>query len=280
MNISINISGKINPLILDILKSINTVAGELSVPFFLVGAMVRDIIYEYHYGIKTTRATKDIDIGIRILDISKFSLFIDSLINKYSFEKTNLIHRIRKYGIQLDIIPFGQVAGNNFQVAFPGISNIITVLGFEEAYSNSLEVLICDNPILNIKIPFIPSLVAMKLISWDDKYPDRGKDAKDIIFMLKNYEDLKEIKDRLYEIENFILREEGFDLSKASIRLLGKDITKIFDKNTLVKIRQIITTETSDDAFKLVKDMSENPIHDNEDILAILRKLKQGLFNK
>jgi predicted nucleotidyltransferase len=270
----LNISGKINSLFVDILSTMNTVAVELDIPFFVVGATARDIIYEHCYGIVAIRRTKDIDIGIRILDSNKFSLLISTLISSHGFEKTEQTYRIKKNGILVDVIPFGPIAAAEMNI---DLGSIMSVLGFEEAYSHSQTMRINDAPVLDIRIPIVPGLLVMKLIAWDEKYPSRKKDAQDLLFIMKHYEDT-DVKERLYTTEAALLTEEKFDCRNASIRLLGRDIVRILDGKTLTKIKQILVTETSEDAYKLVKDMRET-IFDNDKIFALLEKLKQGLFD-
>ncbi|OGS21128.1 MAG: hypothetical protein A3J83_00720 [Elusimicrobia bacterium RIFOXYA2_FULL_40_6] len=272
----LNISGKIDPLLINVLSTISTIAKKLDIPFFLVGAMARDIIYEHCYEIKPPRATKDIDIGIRIPDLSKFDLLAGTLTSSCGFDKTNLIYRYKRNEIILDIIPFGPIANADMKIEYHPKDNIfLSVLGFEEAYRYSPAIRINDNPELDIKIPTIPGLFVMKLISWEEKYPDRKKDAQDMLFMLKNYEFTD--TDRLYESEETLLKEEKFDVHKANIRLLGRDIVKMSNKKTITKVRQILTNETSENSYKLRSDMQEFLYKDNEEILVFLKKLKQGL---
>ena len=43
-NISFNLSGKIDPLLVDVISLIDQEAAGLGIPFFIVGAMARDIV--------------------------------------------------------------------------------------------------------------------------------------------------------------------------------------------------------------------------------------------
>jgi len=55
--ISKDISGKIEEPVVDVIAMINTVAGQLGIPFFLVGAKARDIFFSALFDIPTQRAT-------------------------------------------------------------------------------------------------------------------------------------------------------------------------------------------------------------------------------
>ena len=61
-----DISGRIDQEIISILSNITEVAKELGIPFFVVGAFARDVIFEHIHGIPTARATRDIDIGVEV----------------------------------------------------------------------------------------------------------------------------------------------------------------------------------------------------------------------
>ncbi len=76
----------------------------------------------------------------------------------------------------------------------------------------------------------------MKLISWNEKYPDRTKDAEDLLFIMENYVDVID-QNILYVKEATLLEEEDFDNQIACIRLLGRNIAKISNTDTLNKIK-------------------------------------------
>ncbi len=57
MNTSLDISNTISdPIIVDLLSETATIAAGLEIPFFVVGAMARDMVLWHGFGIRTTRA--------------------------------------------------------------------------------------------------------------------------------------------------------------------------------------------------------------------------------
>jgi predicted nucleotidyltransferase len=60
-SISINISGRIDPERIAVLRGIKDVADELGIRFFVVGAFARDVIFEHIHRIPAPRITEDID---------------------------------------------------------------------------------------------------------------------------------------------------------------------------------------------------------------------------
>ncbi|MBL7196115.1 MAG: hypothetical protein ISS64_07460 [Desulfobacterales bacterium] len=107
----IDLSKNTDPLIANCLKAIKSVAEELDIDFFVVGAVVRDLILGQLYGLPTGLETKDIDLGITVKDWEHYQKMKDRLISTGSFssdEKT--VHRlIYKNSCPVDIIPFGSV---------------------------------------------------------------------------------------------------------------------------------------------------------------------------
>jgi predicted nucleotidyltransferase len=66
--ISHNLTGKIDKKTVTLLSEIDTIALDLKLAFFIVGATARDILLQHAHGIYTTRATLDVDIGVFFSD--------------------------------------------------------------------------------------------------------------------------------------------------------------------------------------------------------------------
>ncbi len=157
----------------------------------------------------------------------------------------------------------------------------MSVLGFREAYEYSITMRLRRDPVLDIKFPALPGLVLMKIISWDEKYPERRKDAEDLLFIMHRYEDTGNI-DRLYGEEQSMLEEEGFDSRLAGIRLLGRDMAKIADPQTINAVKEILAKKTAEQSrHRLVADMLKGsfmPGERFEGILHQVEKLKEGFW--
>ena len=62
-----DISAKIDdPLIVDVLTNVSAVAAHIGIPFFTVGAMARDLVLWYGFGVKPGRATRDVDLAFSV----------------------------------------------------------------------------------------------------------------------------------------------------------------------------------------------------------------------
>lgn len=278
-NILIDISGKLDNSYISAIKEIKKVADSLKISFFIVGALARDIIMEYFYGIKAPRRTMDIDLGIRVSSWSQFDQLINALELTEKFKKLKEKHRVVYKDIVIDIIPFGGISDENEKINWPpGNDVIMSVLGFNEVYNNSTLVRLQNNPIIEVKILTLPGLAILKLIAWKDNFPNRSKDAEDLLFIMKNYENAG-IFDKLYGSELQLLESEDFDNQIAGIVLLGKEMSKICTNKTIEYLRKIIDEETSENSDdNLIKDMMLIRRDDFNRILFLLRKLKEGIY--
>jgi len=192
----------------------------------------------------------------------------------------SLIKRLLFGDVSIDIVPFGPIAGEDKRITWPPEQEfIMSIMGFQEAYENSITVRLNKTPDLDIKLPTLPGIALMKIISWEEKYPSRQKDAEDLLFIMQQYEDAGN-RERLYEEEQLLLQEEGFDQQIASIRMLGKDMAKIADLDTAERITSILDEETKEKSkYRLVTDMLKNLLRDDkkfDEILNQLLKLKEG----
>jgi predicted nucleotidyltransferase len=281
----LNLSGKIDPQTIEVLSIISHEAAALKIPFFVIGAFARDLILEYYHKIKPTRKTIDLDLGIKVAVWEDFDKLINRLSreSKFSPDPERNSQRIYLGEFPVDIVPFGDVSDDQQNIFWPPDKAVkMSVAGFQEVYESSISVKLSENPELVIKIPTLPGLAILKIISWNEKYPERNKDALDLLFIMKNYQDTG-IDDRLYQEES-MLKEEAFDFQNASIRLLGKDMAMLVTGDTYRIVKDILENETrSDNENRLANSMIATKFdYDKqlESIMQKLSKLNQGFNDK
>ena len=278
-NILIDISGKLDNSYIDVIKEIKKIADSLGIPFFIIGALARDIIMEYFYKIKAPRMTSDIDLGIKVSNWEQFKELINKIELTKKFKKLQEKHRVIYNNIMIDIVPFGGISDNNERISWPPENEVVmSVMGFLEVYNYSTLVRLHNNPKLEVKIPTLPGLAILKLFAWKDNFPNRSKDAEDLLFIMKNYENAG-ISDKLYGSELQLLESEDFDNQIAGIVLLGKEISKICTNQTIEYLKRIMDEETSENSdYNLITDMLLLKRDDFSRILYLLKKLKDGIY--
>ena len=280
----LDLSGKIDGITVEFLETIADMAESLNVPFFVVGAMARDIILVQGYGIVTGRATEDIDLAVQVSDWNCYERLREALITTGNFrcEKKQAQRLVYKELHQIDIIPFGAIAGQDGCLSWPPEHNtIISTLGFREAYSNSITVRMKARPVIDIQFVSLPGLALLKIISWNDNPLRRKKDAEDLLFLMRKYLDGGNQK-RLWEEERDLVGE-NFDYTRASSKLLGRDIAKILSPDIKEAVVKILEKETGEqNQYRLVEDMMGR---DEESgtfgiVLELLEDLKTGILER
>jgi len=283
----LNLSGKIDKLTIELFEDISKVAKSMNIDFFVVGATARDIILTYGYEIKTIRATNDIDLAVQVVNWEQYENLKKALITDEKFTITRELQRLEYDGrLLIDILPFGVIADKDGSFFWPPEHEVkMNLLGFKEAYENAINIKLRERPVLYIKFASLPGLAIMKLISWDDKYPERGRDAKDLGFIMRNYLDAGNDK-RLFDGEIDIidrLNETGdVDYQKAGVRLLGRDMANIAGAETKKKIIEILMRETRDkNRYRLVENMMDNysgSSENFEEYIELLEQMKLGVL--
>jgi len=225
----LNISKKIDKLDLEILLKVKAIANKLQIDFFIVGAYVRDIILNYIYNIEIYRKTNDIDFGVRVATWEQYIMLIKQL-EKLEFKKDErIIHRYTYKGMLIDFIPFGDVTSNESTITWPdNDKKEMNVMGFDDAYLNTEDILIQADPDITIKAATVECLVILKLFAWNDRTIDRrlsdarllGRDIAKIASskVIKNILELLH-SDKLYMLASEMSQYEGILLENEDDKL-------------------------------------------------------------
>ena len=269
-----------------LLETIADLAESLSVPFFVVGAMARDIILTQGYGIETGRATQDIDLGVQVSDWDGYERLREGLVEtgKFRPDKKQAQRLLYEELFPIDVIPFGTIADPDDCLSWPPEHDTkMSTLGFEEAYQTSITVRVRAKPVLDIKFVSLPGLALLKIISWYDNHRRRDKDAQDLLLLMSTYLDAGN-QERLFNEEADLVEGEDFDYVRAGSRLLGRDIASILNPKTKETVIEVLNLETGEqDRYRLVGNMiNRNAVLDDtfEQNLQLLEQLKIGILER
>lgn len=213
----------------------------LGIEYFVVGAAARDLIMENVFGIRSPRATLDVDIAIFIENWDEFYMVRRYLEKHHHYQDVNnSIHRLQSalYG-KLDMIPFGGIEGGSRQADWPPeYSTIIDLTGFKEAFADAVRIEVI--PQTFVQVASLAGLALLKLNAWAER-THLSKDAHDLAFIMLNYIDAGN-SERFYEEESDLLIE-NFDYACASARLLGRDIVSLIKKEHRNKFLNFIVSK-------------------------------------
>lgn len=279
----IDLSGKIDHLRLEAIDSIANVAASLEIPFFIIGAFARDLLLQQGHDIAIYRGTIDIDIGVKVSNWDKYGKLKKGLLETKKFIFTNEEQRLKyKNNLMIDLIPFGAISDNSHNIRWPSQETVICILGFEESFQHTQIVRLRSKPVLDVKIVTLAGLTIMKMLSWKDKYPERLKDAGDLLLIIRSYTDASNFERILNEMPD-LLESDDFDYIGAGARLLGRDIANTLTPETKKEILKILNKETGEqDRYRLIEDMMRSDSGkgiDFENILRLLEELKTGIHD-
>ncbi len=197
---------------------------ELSIDYYLIGAIARQIWYE-RAEIKF-RTTRDVDYAILIGSPFEYEAVRKYLIDNEDYQpvKENAFVLISPDGIQVDLLPFGEFESEgNVQIAGVGMTSI-RLDGMKEVYENGTEVVSFETG-YSFKAATLIGIVILKLVAYDDRPERRQKDAADIGNILFYFFDLHQ--DLIYEKHFDLFGKEERTLEKIAAIVLGREIYKI-----------------------------------------------------
>jgi len=281
-NSLLDLSGKIDPPLVEVFDAIAEVAATRGISYFVVGATARDMILSHGHGIASKRATVDIDLGVEVAEWDEFSALKDGLIATGQFESTRAAQRLLyRHSLPIDIVPFGPLEHANKEITWPPDHSVrMNVLGFEDAFRSVQVVRLRFDPVLDTPFATPAGLAVLKVIAWSDRTPRGNKDAGDLDFLMRNYMDAGN-QERLAEEHVDLLADDDFDYERAGARLLGRDMAKIMAPETRRVVLEILEQETGDrERYRLVENMmrSSTGLGDAfEEYLRFLVILKIGI---
>jgi len=256
-------------------RTLSVVSARLTIPFLVVGASARDLIFYHSHGLRIQRATTDVDFGIQVSSWDFFELVKKELIAE-GFSGTKSSHRLIRGDIYpIDIIPFGKISNADMNIEWPpNGDNVMSVLGFQEAYDNSNMIRISQEPDVFIPVATPAGLALMKLVAWRDRNRAlRKKDGLDLRYIFESYERLPNNQTRVFE-DVALLEKYEADIILIGAYLLGKDTKLIASEQSREFVAEIWSTNKSEEI--LAAEMCERISDEIEYALLLLGAFKKG----
>ncbi|MCC5924229.1 MAG: nucleotidyl transferase AbiEii/AbiGii toxin family protein [Crocinitomicaceae bacterium] len=217
-------------------QTLITVFEAFSIRYFLIGAQARNVHF-YRQGIKPMRGTRDIDFAVMVETIEDYNRLKNELLNN-GFETTLDPYRLNwKLGeTVIDLLSFGQIE-QDYTVNFDDRDIELSVLGFRELNEELEEYFIDQDQSVSIPVPPLHGIFILKLLSWDDKKPDREKDLVDLYQIIDNYWSF--VSDEAYE-KHLDLFTDDFETLITAARILGRNLKGTLSKSKVLQ-KKILT---------------------------------------
>jgi predicted nucleotidyltransferase len=219
------------------LRDFSAIAALNDVPFVIVGAGARLLIFNSRYGITSTRTTMDWDIAVQVADWETLEWLKSALTagTEPLFTQGRLMHRFKHIGgAVIDIIPFGGVESKDGIIVWPQDDKQMNVVGFHEVYLNAEHFDIGEGFFIPVATP--PGLAVLKILAFNDRH--RDDDIRDLYFILDNY-DKANNEARIFDELADLLSSGRLDYQSAKAYLLGLDVRRLIGPRTLKALLQI-----------------------------------------
>jgi len=281
----LDLSEKVDTAVVDAVAAVSRAANQVGVPCLIVGAAARDFLLEYACGIRTGRATEDVDFGVRVNSWSEYEKLVRELEQSAAFTRDKKKrHRFHApNSLLIDLVPFGPIAGTGRQIIWPPDEDRgMSVEGFESAMASAVEVLFRVDPPLVVRTASLPGLAVLKIISWDDGYPRRGRDAYDFYIIMNSYMETANL-DRLATDARDLATEPIPPLQEIGARLLGRDMANISDQSTARLVVAILHREQAEEGvLRLVTDMmvAAGASASVDEVLRLLQAVARGFSER
>lgn len=228
--------------------------------FLLVGAAARDLVMHHHHGIALQRATYDVDLAVAVPNWKAFDDLRRELQTRAGFEVVEGVeHRLRHPALgDVDLVPFGGVEVPDGSLPWPPDGDpVLNVLGFREAISTARIAALPTG--VEARVLAVPLMALLKVLAWED----RGrrvprKDASDLFFLIRNYEQAGN-SERIYDETSEVLGT--YDFEELSAWLLGRDAREFLRScpgsrpQFLATVRAVISRECDPEGtLRLVGD--------------------------
>src|SRR5947207_1011632 len=164
MMLSVRPDRPVDPLTLAVMREVDALLREQRLPYFLCGAMARDVVLQNVHGLETGIATRDVDFGVAVEDWQQFETIKAKLVETRKFHPApKMAQRLyykqdeKSAGYPLDIIPFGGVEAPPNSIAWPpGLDDVLNVTAYKEALATCIQVQVHDN--LVVPVVSLPAL--------------------------------------------------------------------------------------------------------------------------
>ena len=230
----------------EVLKLLSATLSAIGKEFFVVGATARDLLaMQLHE--ESKRKTEDLDITIAVKDWNEFDVVASALtgagFRRDSKKQQRFYHGKGKDEFSIDVVPYGGIAGKDGKFTWPKDADFeMSVLGFESALKHTVEITVDGE--YSFRIPTIPALFILKLISWADR-KSRGiyKDAEDMDFLQSIFYLPHSTDDDYIDAYNYVDDGDTFCLGATMIAIA---ISGILPMAELTELKKIVDGEVAE----------------------------------
>lgn len=219
---------------LEAVATLARVAKAYGLRTLLIGAFAREIVFDQQHGVRSYRATRDIDVGVHVATWTDYWAFISALVTAGFTHDTD--HKLRYLdGTELDLLPFGGVVDKNNQLTWMSGERVMSMDGFNSADAHGE---LRDVAGVQFRVANLSGLITLKLFAFRDRGTDlRSSDLGDLNYILTNASDA--LIERIYaELTPALI--EAVNYPELGPYLLGREIVTTVRPDEIEELIAII----------------------------------------
>lgn len=242
-----------------LIAAVASAAEALRINWMVTGAAGRVLLLESAYGLPQGRATEDVDLGVMVGNWDQYQALIERICQDADFQpdpKQRQRLRLRNDGL-LDLVPFGDIESRSRTIWWPPDDDFaMTVMGFRDAYAESIEVIADGIP---VRVVDPVGLMLLKLVAWAERrYTQPKKDAADMAYLMRHFSAILTEK-VLFDQHFATVEAAAFDVDLAASRVLGQKMASMAATDTREYVRNIVDRELKENVDStLVRELAEH----------------------
>jgi predicted nucleotidyltransferase len=236
-----------------VLAVLDVAAKGVGVDYLVVGATARNVLSMAWFGRLPSRATRDVDVAVAVPDWSAFRQLTAGLTPHGGTHAFTVA--LAGSSVEVDLVPYGGVEQPDRTVHLPD-DHDLNVLGLQEVFDAAVTARLPGG--IEVRVPTIPGLALLKIITWRDRRLLSRRDATDLDEIITWYAE-GPLLDQLYD-EVDTLGRYDFDVALAAAHRLGRHIALLAGRDCTTAVLAIL----GDDELRarLANDMGRPPTAD------------------
>jgi predicted nucleotidyltransferase len=236
-----------------VLAVLDVAAKAVGVDYLVVGATARNILSVAWFDRLPSRATRDVDVAVAVPDWPAFRQLTAGLTPRGGAHAFAV--PLAGSPVEVDIVPYGGVEEPDRTVHLPDDHNL-NALGIQEVFAAAATAQLPAGP--EVRVPTIPGLALLKIITWRDRRLLSRRDATDLDEIINWYAE-GPFLDQLYDDVD-ILGRYDFDIALAAAHRLGRHIGLLAGRDCTTAVLAILGDDES--RARLANDMGRPPTGD------------------
>lgn len=228
MTRTFDVSGRLPDDVVEALQVLDHHFREARIRYVVIGALARDAVTSLIQDRVPQRATKDVDLAVRVSSMEQFRDVTSGLERVGRHE-----HKFRVAGLEIDVVPFGGIAVDG-RVEFR--ESVLDVHGLEEASQTSERVKVTDS--LSVDVASVAALTVLKILAWRDRKAWTNKDAIDLEHLFSAVQ-VEPYRDEIWSDEEAAELVE-YDGTLLGAAWLGRQARRIADESSLAAVEGVL----------------------------------------